>query len=112
MKLRILLLLSILALGNVTFAQDEPFKALASAKSIKCFLTTSGFGDWKDGKAITQISDEHMEIIFDSIDLKEGKARMIGNQSATDVFLKLSSRSLNKHKTSFSLFSISGSAIK
>ena len=87
MKWKISLLFLFLIFSNVVWAEDKPFKILTSAKSLKCFLSVGTFCRWKDGHAKAEIAKETMELIFDSIDVSKGKARMIGNQGATDVFV-------------------------
>lgn len=77
-------------ISSAVCAEDDAFSRLLKAKTLKCHLGKGAFAEWKNGKVEIEISrwsksPETSNSIFDSIDLKAGKARIIGNQGATDV---------------------------
>jgi hypothetical protein len=69
---------------------DDPFAALMKARTIKCFLGKGCTADWATGDPNLTIGEwrksrEESIMIFDSIDLKKGTARLIGGLGSTDV---------------------------
>jgi hypothetical protein len=86
MKLRIAaLLLCLLLTGGAATAQNEPFKALVAARSLKCQIGPGSVGKWSGAKISVEKDSLDSALHFDSIDLKSGKARLIGDQGASDV---------------------------
>jgi hypothetical protein len=84
------LLLVILLTGGVATAQNDSFKALLAARSLKCQIGAGSVGKWSGAKisgAKISVEKDNLDsaLHFDSIDLKSGKARLIGNQGASDV---------------------------
>jgi hypothetical protein len=66
-------------------ASEERVDRLIAAKSLKCQFTFGAAGKWKGDKIkIEKVSDD-WTMYFDSIDLKNNKARLIGSVGATDV---------------------------
>ena len=59
--------------------------ALFNSQTLKCSFPEGVFTKWIDGKFSTEPSGGMSDIIFDSIDLNQGKARMIGNNGSSDV---------------------------
>jgi hypothetical protein len=81
----------LLALGvGTAAAQDDTLRTLFSAKSLKCQFGPGSFGEWAGPKVAVQQARFDVALHFDSIDAKTGKARMIGNQGATDVAVPVS----------------------
>lgn len=82
-----------LAISQDTDPNNSSFAKLIKAKSIRITLKNGATADWSEATKEPKIkigkwsSPKGMDydIFFDSIDLKAGKARMIGNQGATDV---------------------------
>jgi hypothetical protein len=64
---------------------DEVFERLMNAKSLKLEFGPGTVADWEGSKVKVEKDNFDATIIYDSIDLKTGKARMIGNAGATDV---------------------------
>ena len=64
---------------------DDPYERLARVKSLKCQFSAGMSGDWKNG--VLEVKKDHLEgsLHFDSIDLKAGRARLIGNIGSNDV---------------------------
>ncbi len=86
MKSMITILLFGLVLGvGTAAAQDDIFRILVSAKSLKCQFGPGSVGIWAGSKVTVQQERFDVALHFDSIDAKAGKARMIGNQGAADV---------------------------
>jgi len=50
--------------------------------------------DWRNGRLETSVNSEEVTSHFDSIDLKKGTARLIGNVGAGDVITILTAESL------------------
>ena len=73
---------------------DEIFERLMSAKSLKCEFGSGAFADWKGSKVKVKKDNFDATILYDSIDLKTGKARMIANAGAADVIVLASSAGL------------------
>jgi hypothetical protein len=86
MKSIITILLFGLVLGVGTAAgQDDTFRTLVSAKSLKCQFGPGSVGKWAGAKVAVQQERFDVALHFDSIDAKTGSARMIGNEGAADV---------------------------
>jgi len=83
----VLLLSSLLLTGGSATAQSDPFKALIAARSLKCQFGPGSFGKWSDSQV--SVVNERMDssLHFDSIDLKAGKARLVGNRGAADLIV-------------------------
>ena len=83
----IALILISLFCANVVGAEDELFSRLLGAKCLKCSFKEGVSTSWH-GKGVKVESDQWKgDTIFDSIDIKQGKARIVGNQGASDVIL-------------------------
>jgi len=86
MKVAGFLLALLLFYPDITKAQidEESFKQLIQAKTLKCVWDKGKISTWKNGHII--IEDEKMKgFTFDSIDYEKGTARLIANVSAGDV---------------------------
>jgi hypothetical protein len=70
-------------------ADDLAFKSLMSAKCLRCEFGSGAIGDWESGKPKVTLDKWRSgdPLILDSIDLKNGKARITGGQGAFDVFV-------------------------
>ena len=71
----------------VTNAQGDAVEKLFKTKSLKCTFEMGTSGDWEKGELNIEKSRYGGSLHFDSIDLKEGEARLIGKQDATDVMV-------------------------
>ena len=81
-----LLLLSFFYIDSIS-AEDDVFSNLLRAKCIKCSFREGVSTSWH-AKGVKIESDKMKDaIVFDSIDIKQGKARIIGNQGASDIIL-------------------------
>ena len=89
-----LLLLMIAAASGSGHAADDTFVRLVSARSLRCSFGPGSTVDWESGKPVVKDAKFEAVLQFDSVDKKNGKARLIGNQSAADVTLQLTPRGL------------------
>ena len=89
-RLCTLLLPSFLLLTVAVAAQDVPFNALKSVKSLKCEFGPGSVGKWSGAAVTVQRDRFDISLHFDSINTKAGKARLIGNQGVADVAVLLS----------------------
>ena len=85
-RMRIGILVLIGAFAVSTFAADTSTNGLIAAKTLKCWIR-AGFGTtWKDGVPSTSSATYSSDpFFFDSINLKQGTARVIGQAGASDV---------------------------
>ena len=86
---KIIILIMFLFISAITAAEDTPLEELLSAKSIRCCWGKGATANWVKGKPEIKIEQwnpqkEDSCVIFDAIDIKSGKARIIAS-SATDV---------------------------
>ncbi len=78
--------------GQDTDQKVSSFDKLLKARSIRITLINGATAHWSKATKEPKIEigqwsskEKDRDFVFDSIDLKKGKARMIGNQGATDV---------------------------
>jgi len=85
---------STVAVSQGTDPNNSSFEKLMKAKSVRITLMNGATAIWSDatkepkikiGKSFFSSKEKNPYIIFDSIDLKAGKARIISNQGAGDV---------------------------
>ena len=85
-KVFLIVLLSTLISSHV-FA-DEAFERLMNAKSLKCVYGPGAVAIWEDSKVkVKKDNFNGAAVVFDSIDIKTGKARLIGEIGAVDVIV-------------------------
>lgn len=75
-------------------AADETFARLVSARSLRCSIGPGSSVDWETGKPVVKRAKFDAVLQFDSVDTKNRKARLIGNQGASDVIVQLTQRGL------------------
>jgi hypothetical protein len=66
-------------------ASEDTFSRLVGSRSLQCTFGPGASADWKSGKPFVQENKFDTVLQFDAIDLKAKKARLIGNQGASDV---------------------------
>jgi|HubBroStandDraft_4_1064222.scaffolds.fasta_scaffold344203_2 hypothetical protein len=73
---------------------NDPVSRLRSAHTLRCHFTAAATTKWTNGQRT--ITSENLnvqaranEVTYDSIDLKKGTARAIGNAGAADVTVKV-----------------------
>ena len=77
-------LISALALSTtLAYGKDDPLSQLFSAHSLKCHFGQGTSTMWPGSKPKT--STAHLDVHFDSIDIKYQSARVIGNTGARDA---------------------------
>ena len=64
---------------------NESSVRLLNAKSLKCSFPDGVFTEWNTGQFKTEAAGKMKDIIFDSINSKKQRARMLGSQGSTDV---------------------------
>ena len=75
---------------------ESPLQSLLGTRSLRCSFSLVMQADWKSGKLKNSIDKEEDFILhFDSIDPRQGKARLMGNEGATDVVVIPSVSGLN-----------------
>ena len=73
--------------ANAVAAKNEVFSRLLGAKCLKCSFREGVSTSWH-GKGVKVESDQWKgDTIFDSIDIKQGNARIVGNQGSADAIL-------------------------
>ena len=83
-------LLFVLFLLNITtqaFAADDAWDKLIKATCLKCTYVDGTMGDWIKGDLKLEKCNPVPPAVFDSINLKGGTARLIGNQGSADVIV-------------------------
>lgn len=63
----------------------DNLRRLLAVRSLKCDFTTAGTVRWDNGTPRAEAVTDQLSLHFDALDLKDGKARLIGNQGASDV---------------------------
>lgn len=66
-------------------ASEDTFSRLVGSRSLRCTFGPGASADWESGKPIVKEDKFDAVLQFDAIDLKTKKARLIGNQGASDV---------------------------
>ena len=68
-------------------AVDEPFERLVSARTLRCVMDRGTQASWDAGNLKLEPADYGPggNYVFDSVDIKQGKARVIGSSAAADV---------------------------
>ena len=86
------LTLLIFLLNYQAYSKEDALESLLKAKSLKCYYSEGYTGIWDDGKLKIEkghlgTSEKDSAMVFDSIDLKKGTARLIRNQGSSDVIV-------------------------
>jgi hypothetical protein len=75
---------------------ESPLQGLLKTPSLRCSFSLVMQADWESGKLKNSVDkEEDIVLHFDSINPKRGKARLIGNEGATDVVVIPSASGLN-----------------
>ncbi len=94
-RIAIFILLFTFSTSYFSFAEEKAaFKKLITTKCLKCQFGLSASAIWEQGQL--KLKKDHIDatIIFDSIDIEKGKARMIANQGSSDVMVIATFRSI------------------
>ena len=83
------LTLILIAWVQPVHADDDDFQRLARARSLRCTFGPGAVGDWRAG-TVKLVNDRYDATVqFDSINVKSGSARVIGNIGAGDIAVLL-----------------------
>jgi tRNA A37 threonylcarbamoyladenosine modification protein TsaB len=80
--MKVLLTIAFVFFATAVSAEDLE---LLSVKSLKCTFNGGYSASSKNGKYNAEEDKNFNDLIFDSINLKKGEARVIGNQGAGDI---------------------------
>ena len=88
-----LLFVSALLVSEPCWAQQSDLQTLLNARSLRCTLGPGALADWTSGGPVRPpvkldafgSDPARSTIIFDSIDTKANRARLIGNAGADDM---------------------------
>ncbi|HLG30503.1 MAG TPA: hypothetical protein VI387_09860 [Candidatus Brocadiales bacterium] len=93
-----LFLLIVVILTSLSFgtsaAEIDPVEILFHVRALKCDFPKGTSADWKDGKLVLKDSKFESAFHFDSINLKDGKARLIGNTGSGDISVRATGEGL------------------
>jgi len=95
MKKILQIILIIISVSSLCYASEDHFEELIKAKSLKCYFGPGASANWKGKKVKVELNSFDITLNFDSIDLKNQKARIIGNQGAADLIVLLSMMGIN-----------------
>jgi len=80
------ILITILALNTlIAYGTDDPMSQLLATRSLKCHFGQGTSTTWKGSKPSISSAQFDQDVYFDSIDIKNQSARLIGNIGAGDV---------------------------
>jgi hypothetical protein len=88
-----ILVMMISCLGSSVQAEQDSFKRLLTAKSLRCVLGYGYSADWLEGAPKlekSRFTKDGSPTFFDSINIEKQSARMIANQGAIDVLVLVS----------------------
>jgi hypothetical protein len=99
MTSRHVVLTSVLALGlGAALSAQKPAtppNPFASARTLACSFSTFAVAGWRDGKPNTVTSTEDFSFQIAIVNLKRGRARIIGANGAVEATLVLTPTGLN-----------------
>jgi hypothetical protein len=73
--------------ANMVAAEEQVFLRLLGAKCLKCSFKEGVSTSWNSNGVEVESDQWKGDTIFDSIDIKQGKARIVGNQGVSDTIL-------------------------
>jgi hypothetical protein len=68
---------------------------LAAVKSVSCKFSILATGTWKNGEPQAEVKPASLSFTFDSINIEEGTARVIGDFGPSDIIARLSMGTLH-----------------
>jgi hypothetical protein len=92
---RVLALATTLVLGSDAIHAQPSRPVLATVKSVSCKFSLLATGTWKNGEAQAEVKPASLSFTFDSINIEEGTARVIGNFGPSDIIARLSMGTLH-----------------
>jgi len=85
-KLVFIALFAILSCSGA-YAADEVFERLMNTKCFKCEFGPGASASWDGPRVKVELDAFNNTLIYDSIDVRAGTARIIGNQGSADVLV-------------------------
>lgn len=85
MRFRFILITTLALSTMMAYAKDDPISQLLAARSLKCHFGQGTSTIWLGSKPKTSTAQSGQDVYFDSIDIKNRSARLIGNIGAGDV---------------------------
>ena len=82
-------LLAAMTVGGTARAQTRPDARLAAAKKLSCVFPVMATGTWKGGEPQAEIKPVTLSVGFDSVNVDEGTARVIGAFGPSDIIVRL-----------------------
>jgi hypothetical protein len=76
---------------GVDTARAQPSREIRSTvKSLNCTFPILATGTWKNGEPLAEVKHAPLSLRFDSVNIDEGTARVIGSFGPSDIFVRLS----------------------
>lgn len=85
MRLHIIMMTALVLFTALAYGQDDPASRLHTARSLKCHFGSGTSMEWAGSKPKISSARFDQDVQFDSIDLKNQTARVIGNIGADDI---------------------------
>jgi len=85
MRLHIIVMTVLVLFAAQARAEDDPTSQLRNARSLKCHFGSGTTTQWTTSKPKVSNARDEQDVQFDSIDLKNHTARVIGNIGAADI---------------------------
>jgi len=83
--------LAVAGSANAQSAHDR----LASVKTLACNFTASGVATWKNGVPQVEVKPSQLTMRFESVNIDEGTARVVGPFGPSDIIVRLSGDTLH-----------------
>jgi hypothetical protein len=85
MRLHVIVIAVLVLFTALTHAEVDPTTQLHAARSLRCHFGPGTSTEWTGSKPKTSIARFDQDVQFDSIDIKNHSARIIGNLGASDI---------------------------
>ena len=82
-------LLVAMTVGGAARAQTRADARLAAAKKLSCAFPVMATGTWKGGEPLAEVKPVTLSVGFDSVNVDEGTARVIGAFGPSDIIVRL-----------------------
>jgi hypothetical protein len=94
-QIHLIALATAFLLGSTALNAQPARPVLATVKSVSCKFSLLATGTWKAGEAQAEVKPAALSFSFDSINIDEGTARVIGNFGPSDIIARLSMGTLH-----------------
>lgn len=85
MRLRTIVMMVLALFAAQARTDGDPASQLRNARSLKCHFGSGTATQWTGSKPKVSNAQNDQDVQFDSINLKNGTARLIGNVGAADI---------------------------